>query len=38
MQNLDQCFLNATLSKPDADGFEILVLTVLMKHNGGMRT
>jgi hypothetical protein len=38
MQNLDQCFLNATLSKPDADGFETLVLTVLMKHNGGMRT
>ena len=31
------CFQDATLSKPNADGFETVTLTVLMKHNGGAR-
>ena len=37
LANLDQCFNNATLSKPNADGFETLVLQVTTKHNGGLR-
>jgi hypothetical protein len=37
MQTASQCFLSATLSKPDANGVETVVLTVLMKHNGGTR-
>jgi hypothetical protein len=37
MTKMDQCFLSATLSKPNANGFETVVLTVVMKHNGGTR-
>jgi hypothetical protein len=37
LTTMDQCFLSATLSKPNADGFETVVLTVIMKHNGGTR-
>ena len=37
LATLDQCFNSATLSKPNADGFETLVLQVTTKHNGGLR-
>jgi hypothetical protein len=37
LATVDQCFNTATLSKPNADGLETLVLQVITKHNGGMR-
>jgi hypothetical protein len=37
LATLDQCFNSATLSKPNADGFQTVVLTVTMEHNGGTR-
>jgi len=37
LATMPACFQNATLSKPDANGNETLVLVVLMKHNGGLR-
>ena len=37
LATVDQCFNTATLSKPDANGLETLVLQVITKHNGGMR-
>lgn len=37
LATLNQCFNSATLSKPNPDGTQTLVLQVTVKHNGGMR-